>query len=388
MFTYSYFVNTWGLIEALKEVKGDISGDQKKLQDALAQISLNAPYGKITLDENRQAITDQYYLQLVEGDQGLATKTVGNVPDVDQTFGGTFSDNTPAPGRTYRPARSGTSRGSARPRSRRSSGARGSVTEAVSEQAEPILRLRGVGRRFGGLDAVRDVDLDVAHGERRAILGPNGAGKTTLFNVISGDMPATSGSIFFLGRDVAEVSASGRARLGMGRTYQKSRLFLGLSVEDNLYLAVLGTRKGHLRLHRRAVDRELRERARELAAEVGLAPKLETLVGSISHGEQRQLEVGMARAVDPKLMLLDEPASGLSRGERVALTDMLLELDPEITLVLIEHDMDVALRVAETVTMMHDGEKIVEGTPEEIRSNQLVHDLYLGGRVGDDEEQG
>ena len=261
------------------------------------------------------------------------------------------------------------------------------MTEAVSEQTEPILRLRGVGRRFGGLDAVRDVDLDVAHGERRAILGPNGAGKTTLFNVISGDMPATSGSIFFLGRDVAEVSASGRARLGMGRTYQKSRLFLGLSVEDNLYLAVLGTRKGHLRLRRRAVDRELRERARELAAQVGLAPKLETLVGSISHGEQRQLEVGMARAVDPKLMLLDEPASGLSRGERVALTDMLLELDREITLVLIEHDMDVALRVAERVTMMHDGKKIVEGTPGEIRSNQLVHDLYLGGQVGDDEEQ-
>jgi branched-chain amino acid transport system ATP-binding protein len=261
------------------------------------------------------------------------------------------------------------------------------MAEAVTEHAEPILRLRGVGRRFGGLDAVRDVDLDVAHGERRAILGPNGAGKTTLFNVISGDMPATSGSVFFLGRDVAEVSAPGRARLGMGRTYQKSRLFLGLSVEDNLYLAVLGTRKGHLRLHRRAVDRELRERARELAAQVGLAPKLETLVGSISHGEQRQLEVGMAWAVDPKLMLLDEPASGLSRGERVALTDMLLELDREITLVLIEHDMDVALRVAETVTMMHDGKKIVEGTPEEIRSNQLVHDLYLGGRVGDDEGQ-
>ena len=261
------------------------------------------------------------------------------------------------------------------------------MTEAVSEQTEPILRLRGVGRRFGGLDAVRDVDLDVAHGERRAILGPNGAGKTTLFNVISGDMPATSGSIFFLGRDVAEVSAPGRARLGMGRTYQKSRLFLGLSVEDNLYLAVLGTRKGHLRLRRRAVDRELRERARELAAQVGLAPKLETLVGSISHGEQRQLEVGMARAVDPKLMLLDEPASGLSRGERVALTDMLLELDRDITLVLIEHDMDVALRVAERVTMMHDGKKIVEGTPGEIRSNQLVHDLYLGGHVGDDEER-
>jgi branched-chain amino acid transport system ATP-binding protein len=199
-------------------------------------------------------------------------------------------------------------------------------------------------------------------------------------------MPATSGSIFFLGEDVGQVSAPGRARLGMGRTYQKSRLFLGLSVEDNLYLAVMGTRGGHLRVRRRAVDSELRERGRELAGAVGLTPKLPELVGELSHGEQRQLEVGMARAVDPKLMLLDEPASGLSRGERVALTDLLLELDKGITLILIEHDMDVALRVAEKVTMMHDGEKIVEGTPDEIRSNQLVHDLYLGGRVGDDED--
>ena len=116
----------------------------------------------------------------------------------------------------------------------------------------------------------------------------------------------------------------------------------------------------------------------------GSGSKLGTLVGSISHGEQRQLEVGMARAVDPKLMLLDEPASGLSRGERVALTDLLLELDPSITLILIEHDMDVALRVAQSVTMMHDGRKIVEGTPDEIRANELVHELYLGGRVGDD----
>jgi len=253
---------------------------------------------------------------------------------------------------------------------------------AVTESAEPILRLRGVGRRFGGLDAVRDVDLDVAHGERRAILGPNGAGKTTLFNVISGDMPATSGTIFFLGEDIGEVPAPGRARLGMGRTYQKSRLFLGLSVEDNLYLAVLGTRRGHLRLRRSAADAPLRERARELAESVGLTAKLPELVGTLSHGEQRQLEVGMARAVDPKLMLLDEPASGLSRGERVALTELLLKLDRSITLILIEHDMDVALRVAERVTMMHDGRKIVEGTPGEIRENQLVHDLYLGGRVG------
>ena len=255
---------------------------------------------------------------------------------------------------------------------------------ASSESAAPILRLRGVSRRFGGLTAVRDVDLDVAPGARRAILVPNGAGKTTLFNVITGDMPASSGMIEFLGEDISLLKAPARAQRGMGRTYQKSRLFLGLNVEDNLYLAVLGTRKGHLRMRRNKVDSEIRERAREMARTTGLESKLGTLVGSISHGEQRQLEVGMARAVDPKLMLLDEPASGLSRGERTALTDLLLELDRSVTLILIEHDMDVALRVADSVTMMHEGAKIVEGTPNEIRSNQLVHELYLGGRVTDD----
>jgi branched-chain amino acid transport system ATP-binding protein len=253
------------------------------------------------------------------------------------------------------------------------------VTEAAApEHAEPILRLRGIGRRFGGLHAVRDVDLDVAYGERRAILGPNGAGKTTLFNVISGDFPPSSGTIEFQGEDITQESPSTRAKLGMGRTYQKSRLFPGLSVEDNLYLAVLGVRTGHLRPVVLGRDAELRERAREIARVVGLDGRTETLVGSLSHGEQRQLEVGMARAVSPTLMMLDEPASGLSRGERVALTDLLLQLDSSITLILIEHDMDVALRVAERVTMMHDGRVIVEGTPDEIRANQTVHDLYLG----------
>jgi branched-chain amino acid transport system ATP-binding protein len=251
--------------------------------------------------------------------------------------------------------------------------------QAAPEHAEPVLRLRGIGRRFGGLHAVRDVDLDVAPGERRAVLGPNGAGKTTLFNVISGDFPPTAGSIEFRGRDVTALPPRSRAKLGMGRTYQKSRLFLGLSVEDNLYLAVLGVKSGHLRpilLPRR--DREYRERARDLAKLVGLDGREGTVVGSLGHGEQRQLEIAMARASEPTLMMLDEPASGLSRGERIALTELLLELDPSITLILIEHDMDVALRVADRVTMMHDGRVIVEGTPNEIRANQTVHDLYLG----------
>ncbi len=261
------------------------------------------------------------------------------------------------------------------------------MTEAaLPEDAEPILRLRGIGRRFGGLHAVRDVDLDVAYGERRAILGPNGAGKTTLFNVISGDVAPSSGTIEFLGEEVSLLPSRSRAKLGMGRTYQKSRSFLGLTVEDNLYLAVLGVRSGHFRpVGLRKHDRALRDRARELTAAVGLAGRESSLVGSLSHGEQRQLEVAMARASNPRLMMLDEPASGLSRGERVALTELLLGLDPAITLIIIEHDMDVALRVADRVTMMHDGRVIVEGTPAEIRANQTVHDLYLGrGNTADE----
>jgi branched-chain amino acid transport system ATP-binding protein len=245
--------------------------------------------------------------------------------------------------------------------------------------AEPILRLRGIGRRFGGLDAVRDVELAISRGERRAILGPNGAGKTTLFNMISGDIPPSAGTIELFGQDVTRLPARGRARLGLSRTYQTSRLFHGLTVEDNLYLAALGVASGHFRpVRSRRKDGSLRARAREIAARIGLAEKLGVIVGSLSHGEQRQLEVGMARLPEPRLMLLDEPASGLSRGERIALTETLLQLDPAITLILIEHDMDVALRVAQRVTMMHDGRVIVEGTPAEIRANTLVHDLYLG----------
>jgi branched-chain amino acid transport system ATP-binding protein len=262
------------------------------------------------------------------------------------------------------------------------------VTVAATEprSAEPILRLRRVGRRFGGVQAVREVDLDVYPGERRALLGPNGAGKTTLFNVVSGEFPPTAGQVELFGRDVTRMPARTRAKLGLTRTFQTSRLFLGLTVEDNLYLAGLGVRGGHLRPVRLpGRDGPLRARAHELAERVGLENQLGTVVGSLSHGEQRQLEVAMARAGEPKMMMLDEPAAGLSRGERVALTELLTSLDRDITLILIEHDMDVALTVAERVTMMHDGRVIVEGTPAEIRANTLVHDLYLGSHHYADE---
>ena len=157
-----------------------------------------------------------------------------------------------------------------------------------AESAAPILRLRGVGRRFGGVHAVRDVDLQVRPGERRAILGPNGAGKTTLFNLISGEFPPTAGSVELFGAEVTGEPARKRARMGLSRTFQTSRLFLGLSIEDNLYLAVLGVRQGHLRMVPAKADGELREKARAMADAIGLADRLDTLVADLSHGSDRK----------------------------------------------------------------------------------------------------
>src|ERR1044072_41877 len=219
-----------------------------------------------------------------------------------------------------------------------------------SVRVDPILRLRGIDHRFGGVHAVRGVELEVRPGERRAILGPNGAGKTTLFNLISGEFPPPTGSVELFGVDVTRAPARKRARMGLSRTFQTSRLFLGLSVEDNLYLSVLGVDKGHFRLvknkhepemrekarvkadappvsvggvdkghfrlDKNKHDAEMREKARVMADAVGLENVLDVLVSELSHGEQRQLEVGMARASDPQLMMLDEPAAGLSRAER------------------------------------------------------------------------
>jgi branched-chain amino acid transport system ATP-binding protein len=219
----------------------------------------------------------------------------------------------------------------------------------------------------------------VSGGARHAILGPNGAGKTTLFNVISGDLGASAGTVELFGRDVTYMPARKRTRLGLARTYQQSRMLLGLSVEDSIYLSVLGVGAGHLRpvkLPRK--DAALRDRAHEAARRAAIEQKLPELVGNLSHGEHRQVALAMALASEPKILMLDEPASGLSRGERHLLTELLLALDERITLILIEHDMDVALTVAERVTMMHDGRVIVEGAPDEIRANELVHSLYLG----------
>jgi len=252
------------------------------------------------------------------------------------------------------------------------------VTATDSSTDVPLLGLEDVAVTFGGLRALDGITLEVRAGERLAILGPNGAGKTTLFNAIAGDLTPTEGSVRIHGIDCTALPSRMRPRLGVARTYQKTRLFGGLTVQENLYLAQTGKRGRHLSLFRKTLDDELMERAREIGDRVWLGDQRSTLVADMSHGQQRQLEIGIALSTDPQLMMLDEPASGLSRGERERLVELLDGLDRATTILLIEHDMDVALRVAERVVVMSEGVTVTTGTPDEVRADPLVHQVYLG----------
>jgi branched-chain amino acid transport system ATP-binding protein len=244
-----------------------------------------------------------------------------------------------------------------------------------------IVQLRSVAMVFGGLRALGGVDLDVAQGQRLAILGPNGAGKTTLFNVVAGDLRPTEGTVTIKGVDCTYLPSRHRPRLGVARTYQKARSFPGLTVADNLYLALVGRRGRHRALLPRPAGREVRQRADSAAEVVWLQDQLHTLVSELSHGQKRQLEIGMSLATDPDVLLLDEPASGLSRGERERLTELLDTLPADVTLLLIEHDMDVAFQVARRVVVMSDGLVVASGTPDEVQANPLVHEIYLGSEA-------
>ena len=254
----------------------------------------------------------------------------------------------------------------------------------AAEALAPALRLQGVGRRFGALQALRDVTMEVALGERRAILGPNGAGKTTLFNVVAGDYLPTSGSVELFGTDVSRLAPYRRTRLGVSRTYQNSQLFMGLTVSQSLFLAIRGVHRGRFDPRRSPATDPGRLHAEEIAATVHLSDVFRAPVGALSHGQQRQLELGMALAQGPRLLMLDEPAAGLARGERAFLSGILRELPREITVVLVEHDMEVALAAADRVTVMHEGRIIVEGSPDEIQANRVVQDIYLGHTVAGD----
>ena len=241
------------------------------------------------------------------------------------------------------------------------------------------LELRGVTRMFGALVALNDVTLSIRPGERRAVLGSNGAGKTTLFNAITGDFPPNSGTIRFFGEDITDFPPYERIRRGLRRTYQISALFTGLSVINNVYLACRGVSRGRFSLLRPRQGESIMQSALSLVEAVHLAGVKDRLVAELSYGQQRQLEVALALSGAPRFILFDEPAAGLSPAERSELIEVLTSLPRHIGYIIIEHDMDVALRVVERVTMMHNGRIFKEGLPEEIESDPEVQELYLGG---------
>jgi branched-chain amino acid transport system ATP-binding protein len=240
------------------------------------------------------------------------------------------------------------------------------------------LELRGVSRHFGSLRAIDDVSFCVPAGSRYGVLGSNGAGKTTLFNAITGDFPPTAGQVVLFGDDVTALPAHERVRRGLRRTYQTSLLFRELTVRDNLFLAVRGVSSGRLSLVRPRRDAAAHASVEALLLHGRLDGIAEVPVGALSHGQQRQLEIAMALAGSPRLILFDEPAAGLSPAERRELVALLRALPRHVGFVLIEHDLDIALTVTEQVTVMHNGRVLVSGTPDEIRANEQVHAIYTG----------
>jgi len=244
----------------------------------------------------------------------------------------------------------------------------------------PALALTGVAKSFDGLRAVAGVSLAVAAGERRAIIGPNGAGKTTLFSLISGETLPSEGRIEVFGRDVTRLPPHRRAYLGLARTYQITNLFPRLPVLANCVLAAQALLPMKLHLHRnlRRYPAVL-ARARAVLDAVGLADKARATARDLSHGEQRQLEIALALAGSPRILLLDEPTAGLSPAESALMTTLLKALDRAITVLVIEHDMDVAFQLADRITVLHYGQVVAEGERQEVTANPLVRDIYLGG---------
>jgi branched-chain amino acid transport system ATP-binding protein len=232
---------------------------------------------------------------------------------------------------------------------------------------------------FGGLRAVDGVSLQVAPGERRALIGPNGAGKTTLFHCVTGTLQASSGSVRLFGDDVTYLPEHRRTKLGMGRTFQITNVFTDLSLAENLALAIVGTDRRKW-IWNRTLDSlsEIREQALAGLEAVGLKDRADDPVKLLSYGERRQLELALALNAHPRVLFLDEPCAGLSPSERQRIFKMVRALPREITVVLIEHDMDVALGLADRVTVMHRGRVMAEGTPAEVQSDPQVRDVYFG----------
>jgi len=242
-----------------------------------------------------------------------------------------------------------------------------------------MIEVRDLRRAFGGVVALDGVSLTLAEGERRAVIGPNGAGKTTLINALAGETAPTGGTIRLAGRDITRLRSWQRARLGLAHVYQRTELFAPLSARDNVALAV-AARRGPYRFFR-APPRSDRSEADAVLERVGLGGREDLAARALSHGERRQLELAVALAQRPRVLLLDEPTAGMSPLETARITELIAGLDRALTILIVEHDMDVVFRLADRVTVLHEGRVIADGTAADVRGDARVHDVYLGKAV-------
>jgi branched-chain amino acid transport system ATP-binding protein len=242
-----------------------------------------------------------------------------------------------------------------------------------------LLSLERVSKNFAGVKALRDVSLSVEPGERRAIIGPNGAGKTTLFNIISGEMPPSSGAVTLAGREVTNLTPERMFRLGLARTFQKNSLFLDLTTQENVRLAVQAhQRQGHHWFKPWWAFEAMNERTRQVLERAGLWSRRLEPAKNLSYGEQRQLEMAIALAGEPALLLLDEPTAGMSVAETASSVATIGALPRDLTLLIIEHDMDTVFAVADRITVLDHGQVIADGMPDAVRRDSQVRAVYLG----------
>lgn len=245
------------------------------------------------------------------------------------------------------------------------------------------LAVENLSKQFGGLLALDQVSLAAESGERHAIIGPNGAGKSTLFNLISGELRPSAGHVYLDGNDVTALPVPERANRGLGHTFQRNNLFAGLTALENVRLAVQ---------HRQRINRhwfraiasfgEVRDAAEGTLARVGLLPQQHVKVSELAYGQQRALEIALALAVEPAILLLDEPTAGMSPGETAEITRLIQELPRSLTILIVEHDMDVIFSLADRITVLHYGQVIRSGTPNEVRQDERVQEIYLGKNSG------
>lgn len=244
---------------------------------------------------------------------------------------------------------------------------------------EAVLKTSGLTRLFGGLRAVDEVDLELFKNEVHAILGPNGAGKSTLVNLLSGDLPPSEGRVEYLQQDITGLPAYKVSHMGVGRSYQKTNIFLNLSCFDNVWLAAQSRQKTSFRFFRPAhAMKEVKALAQKSLERCGLSSRSDWLASSLSYGEQRQLEIGMMLATQPSLLLMDEPMAGMGKEESESLVKLIRELSDDYTILLIEHDMDAVFAVADRLTVMVNGRVLETGSVEQIRSSRQVQEAYLG----------